>query len=347
VDTPPPRTNLDLGFRFSHAPRNDPSPERILEVDWEDAYGDSAKWTDWWETVHQPQGDWPPKVKIYRGKMYYEEKLCVPEKLANRVLKAYHTQTGHVGTDRLCKEAQLRFIFPESFDLRGVAKKIRQSCDICQAADPPNWQVKGPIVMNPVPPKLWSSVSLDVFAMPDSVWDDKHFDCFILCVDRLSGWMLARPASNAGLTGEVAAHLIIDGGWGELGIPTQITSDRGSEFISQFWLTLCARLGVNVAFSQAHRPQANGRAEVAGKSLIAVLRKLDLEDNVNWVEALPRALRIIHDRVGEGGLSPHQIMFGRDRNLAGLPYDPIRVCEDADESFYSGWRRLTAKLPLN
>ena len=91
MDTPPPRTNLDLGFRFSHAPRNDPSPERILEVDWEDAYGDSAKWTDWWETVHQPQGDWPPKVKIYRGKMYYEEKLCVPEKLANRVLKAYHT----------------------------------------------------------------------------------------------------------------------------------------------------------------------------------------------------------------------------------------------------------------
>jgi len=86
-----------------------------------------------------------------------------------------------------------------------------------------------------------------------------------------------------------------------------------------------------MAFSQAYRPQANGRPEVAGKTLITTLRKLNFEGNVNWVEALPFALRLIHDRVGESGLSPHQIVFGRDRNLAGLPYTPPHVCEEASE----------------
>ena len=141
--------------------------------------------------------------------------------------------------------------------------------------------------------------------------------------------MLARLSTKLGLTGEKAAHLMLDGGWGEMGVPAQITSDQGAQFVSQWFRTICARLGVRMAFSQAYRPQANGRAEVAGKTLITTLRKLHFEENVNWVEALPHALRLIHDRVGEGGMSPHQIVFGRDRNLAGLPYTPMHFCEDA------------------
>ena len=62
---------------------------------------------------------------------------------------------------------------------------------------------------------------------------------------------------------------------------------------------------------------------MAGKTLITILRKLNAEGGVNWVEALPRAIRMQHDLVGEGGLSPYQIVFGRERNLAGIPYEPV------------------------
>jgi hypothetical protein len=67
--------------------------------------------------------------------------------------------------------------------------------------------------------------------------------------------------------------------------------------------------------------------------LIEVLRKLHAEDEINWVEALPRALRFIHDRVGEGGLSPYKILMGRERPLAGLPYTPDRECQEAQDYF--------------
>ena len=51
------------------------------------------------------------------------------------------------------------------------------------------------------------------------------------------------------------------------------------------------------------------------------------------MEALPRALRLHHDVVGEGGLSPYHILCGRDRLIPGIPYTPHRECEDAQAFF--------------
>ena len=87
-------------------------------------------------------------------------------------------------------------------------------------------------------------------------------------------------------------------------------------------------------FSQAHRPQANGRAEVAGRVLQDVLRKILLDHEINWVEALPRALRILHDTPDPvSGLSPYEIVFGRERALAGLPWTPPRPVPEAHDFF--------------
>ncbi len=96
---------------------------------------------------------------------------------------------------------------------------------------------------------------------------------------------------------------------------------------------MCARLGVHQAFSQDYRPQANGRAESAGQQLQSQLRKLNAERGINWVEALPRALRHIHDRPGLGGLSPYRILMGRDRPLEGIPRQAPRPCQEAHEFF--------------
>ncbi len=103
--------------------------------------------------------------------------------------------------------------------------------------------------------------------MPAVEYHEVQFDCFLLMVDRLTGWIIARPSLKLGLTSEKAARLLLDNSWGEVGVPYTV-SDQGSQFISQFWTTLCARLGVRCAMSQAHRPQANGRAEVCGRKIM-------------------------------------------------------------------------------
>ena len=54
---------------------------------------------------------------------------------------------------------------------------------------------------------------------------------------------------------------------------------------------------------------------------------------MNWVQALPRVLDRIHDTVGEGGLSPYQIVFGCDRSLGNMSLPRQRECEDATQFF--------------
>ena len=118
------------------------------------------------------------------------------------------------------------------------------------------------------------------------------------------------------------------------GVPSRVMSDRGPHFAAAWWQTLCACMGVRVAYGQAYHHQANGRAEVAGQQVIRCLRNLitDLEEEkVAWVELLPKVLRFIHDTPGESGLSPYEIVFERHRPLARLPYTPQRSAKNASE----------------
>jgi transposase InsO family protein len=133
------------------------------------------------------------------------------------------------------------------------------------------------------------------------------FDSVLLCVDGLSGWVIARPTRKAGLNAQKAAHLIMDNGWETFGLPAIITSDQGPQFVGQWWRTMRAGMGIRQVYSQAYRPQANGRAEVTGKVLIGLMRKVWVEDQINWVEALPQILRVYHDSPGESGMSPFEI----------------------------------------
>ena len=281
--------------------------------------------------ANSPGPDWPKGIKIFGSKMFLEERLCVPEPFVARVVREHHEAAMHVVGKRLVAELLRRYVFPTSTDVKARADQVHRQCLVCQACEPPTWSTKDDIHMKPVPDRFMSSVCLDIFSMPAVTWLGQPYDCFLLCVDRLTGWMLARPTTKQGLTGEKAAHLLVDSSWGEVGVPSVITCDQGPQFTSQWFVTLCLRLGVRVAYSQAHRPQANGRAEVCGRIIQLALRKLECQENINWVEALPRALRHIHDTVGDYGASPYELVFGRQRNLASIPWQPVRECaESAD-----------------
>ena len=96
---------------------------------------------------------------------------------------------------------------------------------------------------------------------------------------------------------------------------------------------MCARLDIRQAYSHAHRPQANGRAEVAGQRVYNLLRKMHTEAKLNWVEALPRVLWIQNNLINDTGVSPYQILFGRDRLEGSISYEPPTMCPSAETFF--------------
>ena len=121
--------------------------------------------------------------------------------------------------------------------------------------------------------------------------------------------------------------------WSIFCAPQVISSHCASHFVSAWFQTMAASLGIRQNFSHPYHHQANGRVEMAGQQVQEILRKLNAEMGINWVEALLTVLSKIHDAPGELGLSPYQIVFGRERTLPNIPYQPPHDCEDARNFF--------------
>ena len=333
---PPDKRAAPTGPRVGSQPREPIAAAKadyLLDENWTKAYADSHHWSEIWYCTQNEDSEWPAGYKVIKEKLYKELDLCIPEDYALEMVRSYHFLNGHPGVEKLVRGLKLRYKFPDGCSIREMATKVKRGCVVCQACEHPNWAIKGRYEMTPIPPAPFISVCVDIFSLPEVNWQENTYDALVLCVDRHSGWMIAQPSMHKGLTAEKCAHLLLDGGWTQFGVPSTITSDQGPQFVGQWFVTMCSRLGLRESFSQSHYPQANGRAEVAGQQLISLLRKLHAENEINWVEALPRALRHIHDRVGEGGLSPYQILLGRERPLTGLPYSPERESQEAQDYF--------------
>ena len=67
-------------------------------------------------------------------------------------------------------------------------------------------------------------------------------------------------------------------------------------------------------------PPGQRESERTGKEFKDWLGCVTATSGMNWVEALPFVQRLYHDTPGPSGYSPHKLVFGRDRHLAGVPY---------------------------
>lgn len=72
-------------------------------------------------------------------------------------------------------------------------------------------------------------------------------------------------------------------------MPSDITSDRGSLFVSQFWRELCRVLGIESCLSTAYHPQTDGQTERVNQAVEAYLRIYCFYDPDNWDLLLPMA----------------------------------------------------------
>lgn len=138
----------------------------------------------------------------------------------------------------------------------------------------------------------------------------KHY---LVVGDRLSGWtevFVCTPGSSqAGAAGLVGCLRSL---FGTFGVPVELSSDGGPEFVSGTTRDFLKRWGVNHRVSSAYNPQSNGRAEVAVKATKRLLRS-----NINPNGSLDndRFLRALLQQRNtpdpDCDISPAQIVFGK------------------------------------
>ncbi|KAK7930700.1 hypothetical protein WMY93_007095 [Mugilogobius chulae] len=202
----------------------------------------------------------------------------VPAGWRRRVFDSIHSLS-HPGVRASLKLVSLRFVWP---GLRKDVKGWAASCTSCQRAKV-HRHVRAPLEPFPIPARRFDHVHVDLVGpLPPS----KGFTHLFTMVDRTTRWPEVVPLCSTTSADVVRAFL---SAWvARFGVPSDITSDRGPQFVSELWSGMAHSLGVQVHRTVAYHPQANGLCERFHRSLKAALRAALVDDC--WMDRLPWVL---------------------------------------------------------
>ena len=89
------------------------------------------------------------------------------------------------------------------------------------------------------------------------------------CVDRFTRWPEAIPLID--IRAETVADAFFGGWVARFGTPATITTDRGAQFESRIWDTLCNLFGITKNRTTNYHPQSNGIVERFHRQLKAAI----------------------------------------------------------------------------
>jgi hypothetical protein len=213
--------------------------------------------------------------------------LCyVPddENIKLDILQEHHDAktAGHSGEAKTLELISRNYYWP---GMRRFIKEYVSTCETCARNKAPHHAPFGNLHPLPVPDAPWQSVSMDfIVELPLS----GEWDAIFVCVDRLTKMAHFIPTTTR-ITAEGTAQLYYQHVWKHHGLPSNIVSDRGSQFISHFTKYLLRRLDITGNRSTAYHPQSDGQTERVNQTLEQYLRIYCDYQQDDWGELLPLA----------------------------------------------------------
>jgi transposase InsO family protein len=96
------------------------------------------------------------------------------------------------------------------------------------------------------------------------------------------------------------------------GVPKTIVSDRGMQFVNNFWRHLHESLGMELLHSTAYHPQTGGQTKRVNQILKDMLRSCVLNYSYKWDECLPLAEFSYNNSYQESiKMAPFEALYGR------------------------------------
>ncbi|CAA7268135.1 unnamed protein product [Cyclocybe aegerita] len=187
------------------------------------------------------------------------------------------------------------------------------SCVICNRVKPRHHQPYGLLKQLPVPERPWNSISMDLIEkLPPSA----GFTDILVIVDRLTKQAVFMP-THSNLTAVKLAELFVLNVFSKHGVPSHVTSDRGSEFVSHFFRGLGKALDIELHFTSGYHPEGDGQTERTNQTLEQYLRTYCNYQQDNWVTLLPLAEFAYNNAPHDAtGVSPFFTNKGYHPNLA-------------------------------
>ena len=238
----------------------------------------------------------------------------VPFSFRRRIFDVIHG-LGHPGVERTRQSVSSKVVWPS---MREDVSKWARECIQCQQAKVTRHTVP-PIGDFPVPEKRFQHLNIDLVTLPLS----NGFKYLLTIVDRFTRWPVAIPLVDIGAQSVVDAFAY---GWIQtFGVPSTVTSDRGSQFTSAIFTQLTKIWGIKTITTTPYHPEANGLVERFHRRLKEALIALGADEPHQWFWRLPCVMLAIRTTVKPDiNAAPADLVFGEGLAVPGemLPSNP-------------------------
>ena len=217
------------------------------------------------------------------GFLHLDNCIYVPDSndLCLRVLRYRHDHplSGHFGQNWTLELVCCEYTWP---GVQTFIKEYVSSCTICVCAKVPRHKPYGLLKQHPIPLKPWNSISMDfIEQLPAS---SRH-TAILVVVDHLSKQCIFIPMDDT-ITVPELAKLFLLHVFSKHGVPSHITSDRGSEFVSHFFRSLGKALDICLHFTSGYHPERDGQTERMNQMLEQYLHIYCNYQQDNWSKLL-------------------------------------------------------------
>ena len=238
-------------------------------------------------------------------------KLVVPQVYRQIVLELLHDapMAGHFGL----KRSASRLITAPVWwvGCQTEMKDYVRKCDLCLRTKPVTKRAKAKMRSFQAGEPM-ERVAVDILGPIARTERDNLY--VVVLVDYFTKWVEIFPLPNHKAV--TVAKCLVEKVFSRMGIPKQLHSDQGTDFMSNVFKETCRLLGITQTRTTPWRPQSDGMVERMNRTLEAMLKQYSDDNQGNWDLILPYCAAAYRSSVHDStGYSPNMMMFGRETRM--------------------------------
>lgn len=248
------------------------------------------------------------------------ERVVVPKSMVSHVLRVFHDApyAGHFGVTKTQKKLERYYYW---HGMRSDVKKYCANCRSCLERKTPKNRRPAPLQEFEEVSAPFERIGMDILGpLPTTTTGNKYV---LVCVDHLTKYaeITALPDQKA----ETVARAFVETVVLRHGVPRQLLTDQGSNFVSRLMKDVYDLLGIDKRQTTPYHPACNGAVERLNQTASKLLSHYISRDQRDWDLWIPFALFAYNTAVHESsGDSPFYLLHGRDPDTPNAVVDGQR-----------------------
>lgn len=256
------------------------------------------------------QQTWHTFYKIHNNVLFIRKSkflnfwsLLLPKHLVNEIIIAFHDYFGHVGSLKTIHSLKQICYFPS---FHKTVRSVVKSCDICQKCKINTTLMSGPM-QHVISQKPLEKLLVDFYGpLPVGIYGLQYI---FVVLDNFSRFVKLFPLRRA--TAKACTNKLSQYYFPQYGIPLNLVSDHGRQFISKHWQQTLKKYHIQVGHTSVYHPQSNP-AERVMRELGRLFRTYCNERHNTWPQYVPYIEWVLNNVKHESTLHSPAELFLND-----------------------------------